>query len=43
VLALCDQADAPRVAGLSVRGFSVRVLGIDRLGARVMRLRSVPR
>ena len=43
VLALCDQADAARVAGRSVRGFSVRVLGIDRLGARVMRLRSVPR
>jgi homoserine kinase len=43
VLARCDQADATRVAGLSVRGFSVRVLGIDRLGARVMRLRSVPR
>jgi homoserine kinase len=43
VLALCDQARAARVADLSVRGFSVHVLGIDRLGARVMRLRSVPR
>lgn len=43
VLALCDQAGAARVADLSVRGFSVHVLEIDRLGARVMRLRSVPR
>jgi homoserine kinase len=43
VLALCDRAGADRVRALPVRGFSLQVLGIDRRGARVMRLRSVPR
>ncbi len=42
VLALCDRAAAARVSTWTVRGFTMQALGIDRSGARVTRLRSVP-